>query len=152
MMSTVHQRIMTALEERRRTSPEGLLIPPPAFLAMQGEFVEFDEGALTLTTRFPVLESYLNPFRTMQGGFIAAAVDNTVGPLSMLAAPPSVTRDLEMRFRRAVPADSRQIRVVAKLLERKKRRLLLEAHVLDSQDQLLASGRVTNWIIDSLGD
>jgi hypothetical protein len=40
--------------------------------------------------------------------------------------------------------------VVARLLEKKKRRLVLEAHVLDSDQQVLASGRATNWIIDSL--
>lgn len=148
MSQSVHQRVMMALEQRRQEGGGDLLLPPPAFLAMQGEFLEFDAAAMRLTTRFPVLDSWLNPFRTMQGGFIAAAVDNTVGPLSMLAAPPSVTRDLGIKYRRAVVADSGHIRVVARLVEARKRRLILEAHVLDGQEQILAEGQVTNWIID----
>jgi acyl-coenzyme A thioesterase PaaI-like protein len=68
----------------------------------------------------------------------------------MLVAPPSVTRHLEVKYRRAVTAEAGHIRVVARLLEKKKRRLVLEAHVLDSDQQVLASGRATNWIIDSL--
>jgi len=34
----------------------------------------------------------------MQGGMIAAAVDNTIGPLSFLVAAPNVTRRLEMKY------------------------------------------------------
>jgi hypothetical protein len=33
----------------------------------------------------------------MQGGMIATAVDNTIGPLRDVVAPPNVTRTLEMR-------------------------------------------------------
>jgi uncharacterized protein (TIGR00369 family) len=150
MSESVHAEVMAALETRRQQSGQPLLLPPPAFLVMQGEFLEYDAERVSLTVRFPVLEDHLNPFRSMQGGFIAAALDNTVGPLSMLVAPPSVTRHLEVKYRRAVTAEAGHIRVVARLLEKKKRRLVLEAHVLDSDQQVLASGRATNWIIDSL--
>jgi len=63
------------------------LIPPPVFVSMQGEFMEFELDSGTLTTRFPVLDKYLNPYGYMQGGMVAAAVDNTLGPLSMVALP-----------------------------------------------------------------
>jgi len=63
------------------------LIPPPVFVSMQGEFMEFELDSGTLITRFPVLDKYLNPYGYMQGGMVAAAVDNTLGPLSMVALP-----------------------------------------------------------------
>ena len=68
------------------------MIPPPVFTSMQGEFVDFDLEEGILVTRFPVRQDYLNPYGAMQGGMVAAAVDNTLGPLSMLVAPPNVTR------------------------------------------------------------
>ena len=63
------------------------LFPPPVFVTMQGEYIAFDLDSGTLTTRFPVLDKYLNPYRFMQGGMVAATVDNTLGPLSMVALP-----------------------------------------------------------------
>ena len=50
--------------------------PPPIFAAMKGEFLKFDQDAGYLAAQFPVLENYLNPYGSMQGGMIAAAVDN----------------------------------------------------------------------------
>ena len=63
------------------------LIPPPIFVTLQGEFMEFELDSGMLITRFPVLDKYLNPYGYMQGGMVAAAVDNTLGPLSMVALP-----------------------------------------------------------------
>jgi hypothetical protein len=54
MDSWEHEKLSEALEARMRDRGDGLVIPPPAFKAMQGEFVEFDEANQTLTARFPV--------------------------------------------------------------------------------------------------
>ncbi len=53
---------------------------PGCWSFMQPEFIEYVEGA-GLTLSFPVLEVYSNPRGTMQGGFMAAAFDNTFGAL-----------------------------------------------------------------------
>jgi acyl-coenzyme A thioesterase PaaI-like protein len=50
---------------------------------MQPQFVEYVEGE-SFTYIYPVLEMYLNPRRSMQGGFIAAAFDNAFGALVYL--------------------------------------------------------------------
>ncbi len=147
MRPSAHEHIIAVLKERAAKFDTVLRMPPPAFLTMQGEFVAFDAAAGHLTVQFPVLEGFLNPFRTMQGGFLAAAVDNTIGPLSMLLAPPSVTHRLEMKFSRAVTEDLGYILVEACLMEHRKRRLTLEALVRDPQGQLLATGKATNWTL-----
>jgi acyl-coenzyme A thioesterase PaaI-like protein len=142
------EQIRAALRARMQEQGERLVIPPPVFLAMKGEFLEFDEQAKTLTTRFPILDDQLNPFGTMQGGMIAAAVDNTVGPLSLLVAPASVTRRLEMKYSRTIAPEDGHIDIVARLIDQKKRRLLIEAVVTNSLGVEVASGKSTHWIME----
>jgi acyl-coenzyme A thioesterase PaaI-like protein len=125
--------------------------PPPVFAAMQGEFLEIDLDSGTLTVQFPVLESYLNPYGTMQGGMIAAAVDNTLGPLSVLVAPPNVTRRLEMVYSGPVTPDLEQIVVTSRLLERKDRWLFFRADVYNADGRRLARAKAVHWIIDQRG-
>jgi acyl-coenzyme A thioesterase PaaI-like protein len=115
---------------------------------MEGEFLDFDLDAGSLTARFPVRKSYLNPFGTMQGGMVAAAVDNTLGPLSMLVAPPSVTRQLEMTYSRPVPLDIDHIVVSARLLEREDRWLVFKADVRSPGGLRLARSKAVHWILD----
>lgn len=65
----------------------GMELPPKIFKEMEGEFLEYIDGQ-SLTVRFPVKEGYSNPFGFMQGAVIVAAIDNTLGPLSLLLLPP----------------------------------------------------------------
>jgi acyl-coenzyme A thioesterase PaaI-like protein len=113
---------------------------------MKGEFVELDPDAGSLTAQFPVLESYLNPYGTMQGGMVAAAVDNTLGPLSVLVAPPSVTHQLKMTYSRPVTMEMGYIVVAAKLLQRQGRLLFFSADVRSRQGVRLARAKAVHWI------
>ncbi len=124
------------------------LLPPPVFEFMQGEFLEFDPQSAYLKVRFPILEDYLNPYGVMQGGLVAAAADNTLGPLSMLVAPPNVTRTLEMKFSHPATLDMENIIVEARLQERDGRRLKFGAEVRDQSGRLLARARAVHWIIE----
>ena len=140
--------VWDALRDRLGDRMNEYPIPPPIFTAMRGEFVAYDLDEATLTTRFPVLESYLNPYGTMQGGMVAAAVDNTFGPLSMLVAPPNVTRQLEMTYSRPVTPGTQFIVVTARLLERSGRRLRFTADVRDTDGRRVARAKATHWIVD----
>jgi len=142
--------IMDIIQERLGDRFDDYLIPPPVFIAMQGEFMEFDLESETLTTRFPVLDEFRNPYGSMQGGMVAAAVDNTLGPLSMLVAPPNVTRRLEMKYGRPVTSDFEYITVKGRLVGRKGLQLTFNAEVRDPQGALLARARAIHWIVDDL--
>ena len=98
--------------------------------------------------RFPVMEEHLNPYGTMQGGMVAAAIDNTLGPLSMLVAAPNVTRRLQVKYSRPVMADVGHIVVTAKFTGRQGRELAFRAEVRDPAGVLLARARASHWIID----
>jgi len=62
---------------------------------------------------------------------IAAAVDKAVGPLSMLIAPPNFTRNLEMKYKKAINSDLGHITVITKFVQQRKRFLYFKATVLD---------------------
>lgn len=124
------------------------MIPPPVFITMKGEFITFDMEDGVLKTKFPVQEQFLNPFRSLQGGIVAAAVDNTFGPLSMLVAPPSVTRRIEMKYSSPVTPDLEYITVEARFIKRDHRMLTFRADVRDPSGKLLAKAKALHWILD----
>ena len=140
--------IMDLVQQRLGNRADEYHIPPPVFSTMRGQFLAFDLDGGWLTARFPVLEEYLNPYGSMQGGMVAAAVDNTLGPLSMLVAPPNVTRRLEMKYSRPITPDLEFIIVKAKLVERRGRWLTFRAKVTDQEGTLLARARAVHWIVD----
>ena len=140
---------MEVLRNRLGERMKDYAFPPPVFVAMQGKFLQLDLDAGFLVVQFPVLESHLNPYGTMQGGMVAAAVDNTLGPLSVLVAPPNVTRHLEMTYSRPATLDMGSIDVEARLLERIGRRLFFRAEVRTSDGLRLARARAVHWILDA---
>jgi uncharacterized protein (TIGR00369 family) len=146
--SVVPASVMGIIRERLGDRLDEFLVPPPVFVTMHGEFLAFDLEGEWLTARFPVPAEYLNPYGSMQGGMVAAAVDNTLGPLSMLVAPPNVTRRLQMKYSRPVTPDLKFIIVEARLTERKDRWLSFRAEVKDEEGTLLARARAVHWIVD----
>jgi acyl-coenzyme A thioesterase PaaI-like protein len=116
------------LELLRARLPAGapLQLPPPCLVEMAGEPVDFVDGE-SLTMRFPVLARWQNPLGTMQGGFIAAALDNTIGPFSYLIAPPSVTSQLNLSYLRPVTPTVQTLTCTARLVERTTKTLFIAA-------------------------
>jgi acyl-coenzyme A thioesterase PaaI-like protein len=144
----IPDQVIAIINEKLGDKVEDYLIPPPVFTSMQGEFVELalDEGILV--NRFPVLKEYLNPYGAVQGGIVAASVDNTLGPLSMLVAPPNVTRTLEMKYSRPVTPDLEYITVKAKFMSQEGQFLHFRAEVRDMAGNLLARAKATHWVLD----
>lgn len=140
--------IMDTLKNRLGDRFKDYVFPPPVFVTMEGEFLEYDLEAGWLKTRFPIARRYLNPYGCMQGGILAAAVDNTIGPLSVLVAPPNVTRRLEMKYNRpATPAMGFLI-VTARFVERRERRLFFKAEVADPKGQRLARSNSIHIVLE----
>lgn len=137
------------LQEKFGEQIKNYLFPPPVFVAMKGELLELEMENRSLTARYPILESYRNPYGTMQGGMIAAAVDNTLGPLSVIIAPPNVTRRLEIKYSKPVRLEMGYIVVQARLLERKDPQLFFTAKVSSPDGYKLATCKAVHWIIDN---
>ena len=122
-------------------------LPPESFSVMQAEIIEFSKKEKTLITKIPVLSLWNNPYGTMQGGFINAAIDNAVGPLSMLVAPLNMTRTMESKFIKPITSDVETIYVQVRLTEEKKKRLTFEAFVMDADENVYVKATVVNWIV-----
>lgn len=123
-------------------------LPPPCFTVMRGEVIEFDDVKKSLTIKMPVLRSWLNPYATMQGGMVTAAIDNAVGPLSLLIAPMNMTRSMESKFIKPITMDMEYIYVTAFLSEQKRNRLIFNVTVQDKFEKIYARAKVINWIIE----
>lgn len=144
----IPQGLISIVEEKLQKLENEIHFPPPVFEIMKGEILTFDIEQGIFKNKFPVLKEYLNPYGNMQGGMIAAAIDNTIGPLSMLVAKPNFTRYMQIKYGKVIPPELNYIYVTAQLIEQKKRQLFFEAVVESSQGERLASAKSTNWIID----
>lgn len=129
---------------------EAFLLPPPVYETISAEMLAVDVDAGWLRLRYPMLRRYLNPYGTMQGGLIAAAIDNTIGPLSMLVAEPNVTRTLELEYVHPASGDLPYIDICARFSGRQRRRLTFEAEVFDDQGTLLAKAHAVHLVIPGL--
>ncbi len=148
MTENVQKRLIAELEQKF-ISCEGIVnIPPPVFRMMKGNVISYDVERGTMIISYPVSLEYMNPFGSMQGGMIAAAIDNTLGPLSMLVAPLNYTRSLEIKFRKIIRHDSSVITVFAQFINQNKRQLNFTASVVDTESFELASAKATHWIIE----
>jgi len=136
------------IRELVRQNRLGGTFPPNCFIAMQGEFVEY-ESRRSLTVSFPVLEESLNPLHTMQGGFLVAAFDNVFGPLSYLAARvPCATLSLTTHFMRPVELGDHLI-VRANVIARGVQVLQMTGEAFNSKNKLVATASVTAIVIES---
>lgn len=140
------ENIKRIFEEKMVEMKDKVMVPPPVFVAMKGEFLNFDEENAILECRFPVLNEQLNPYGTMQGGVIAAAIDNTIGPLSMLVAPPNFTRHMELKYRRTILSESKFVYVTGKMVEQKGRQIFFTASVHDNNGLEFVFAKSMHWI------
>lgn len=112
---------------RERAEGTDLQIPPPSFEEMNAEIRAYDPEDQTLRVRIPVAARYENPTGAMQGGFLCAALDNVLGPLSYLVAPPSATTQLNVTFLRPVKPEHAYVEIEARFEERAGRQLQFSA-------------------------
>lgn len=143
---SVTERVMAQLTARM---PPGmpLELPPKIFVDMEGEMLEYIEGK-SLRVRFPVRERYQNPLGYMQGGMITAAIDCTVGPLSYLVAPPSVTLQLQTSYIRPITRDEPYIEVEGVVIELTRRQIFMTAHVYTSAGKLAATAHTSCMLLE----
>jgi len=124
----------------------GVEIPPKVFTVMDAEVIDYEEKR-SLTIRFPVKDKYQNPLGHMQGGVIVAAIDNTLGPLSYLVAPPSATLQLNTQYVRPVTVKDQFIQVKAELVDKTRNLLLMRAEVRNEANKMVAICQATQQVI-----
>ena len=144
----IPKELISFIEAKLLGRKDKINVPPPVFDAMKGEVIDYDIEKAFLKSKFPILREHLNPYGYMQGGIISAAIDNTIGPLSLLVSPPNFTRYMNVKYGKVVSPELGYIYVTARFIEKKKRQLFFEAVVEDSDGNKLASAKSTHWVID----
>jgi uncharacterized protein (TIGR00369 family) len=84
---------------------EGRRDPPPAAVLLGWELIAVDPDAGTIEVAFTATEQFLNPAGDVQGGFLAAMLDDTLGPALVATLDEgewAPTIDLQVQFLRPV--------------------------------------------------
>ncbi len=140
------QLLWREMNAMKAKSTLALELPPPCFHDMQGEFLRYSSRKAILVS-FPVLAKQLNPIGVMQGGYIAAAFDNTLGPLSYLAAQkPAVTLDMTQTYLRAARLDEKMY-CEAEVITRGLKTLYMTGSLFDSRGKLVATAQTQILIL-----
>jgi uncharacterized protein (TIGR00369 family) len=82
---------------------EGRAEPPSAAVTLGFELIGVDPDAGTIEVAFTATDRFLNPMGVVQGGFLAAMLDDTLGPALVATLGPeefAPTTDLHVQFLR----------------------------------------------------
>jgi uncharacterized protein (TIGR00369 family) len=123
---------------------EGRVDPPPAGELLGWKLVQVDPDAGTIEVSFAATDQFLNPAGTIQGGFLAAMLDDTLGPALVATlgdgewAP---TTDLHVQFLK--PAKPGELRGSAQIVRRGRDMAFLAGELRDSKGDLVATATAT---------
>jgi uncharacterized protein (TIGR00369 family) len=127
---------------------EGRAPLPRAAATLGLEFIDADVDAGTIELAFAATEDFTNPTGNVLGAFQAAMLYDTVGPALLATLEPDQfqsTLQLNVSFLRPV----RPGRIVGKgrVVHRDGDLVLLEASLLDAQEQVIATATATARVI-----
>jgi uncharacterized protein (TIGR00369 family) len=123
---------------------EGRAAPPPAAELLGFRLIAIDPDAGTIEVAFTATEQFLNPAGTVQGGFLAAMLDDTLGPALVATlrdgewAP---TTDLHVQFLR--PAAPGELRGHGRIVRRGKDVAFMAGELRDGDGELVATATAT---------
>jgi uncharacterized protein (TIGR00369 family) len=122
----------------------GRVPPPPAAVTLGWQLRELDPEAGTIEVTFEAGEQFLNPAGVIQGGFLAAMLDDTLGPALVATLPPgqfAPTLDLHVQFVR--PARPGRIHGHGRVVHRGREICFLSGTLTDPAGKLLATATAT---------
>src|SRR5882757_3753476 len=123
---------------------EGRAAPPPAATLLGWELVAIDPEAGTIEVAFIASEQFLNPVGAIQGGFLAAMLDDTLGPALVAMLGPGLfapTTDLHVQFLR--PARPGRLTGRGRVVRRGREVAFLAGELLDAAGQVVATAIAT---------
>jgi uncharacterized protein (TIGR00369 family) len=126
---------------------EGRAPRPPAADALGWELVSIDPDAGTIEVAFTASDQFLNPVGVIQGGFLAAMLDDTMGPALVATLGPgqfAPTADLHVQFLR--PARPGRLTGRGRVVRRGRDLAFLAGELLDESGQVVASATATAQI------
>ena len=126
---------------------EGRVPPPPSAVLLGWELVSVDPDAGTIEVAFTASDQFLNTVGVIQGGFLAAMLDDTLGPALVAMLGPgqyAPTTDLHVQFLR--PARPGRLTGRGRVIRRGKDVAFMTGELLDGSGQTVASASATAQI------
>jgi uncharacterized protein (TIGR00369 family) len=123
---------------------EGRREPPPAATLLGWKLVDVDPDAGTIEVAYSADERFLNPAGSIQGGFLAAMLDDTLGPALVATLGPgewAPTTDLHVQFHS--PAKPGELRGRGRVVKRGREIAFLAGDLRDADDTIVASAVAT---------
>jgi uncharacterized protein (TIGR00369 family) len=128
-------------------------LPPPACAKTLGlEFLQIDGERGTVEIKFEAKPEFLNPAGNVQGGFLAAMLDDTMGPAlsaTLDSGEFAPTVNLNIQFHR--PAKSGLLKGVGRVVLRGREVCQLSAELLQN-DKIVATATATAVIRKMQGE
>ena len=126
---------------------EGRAAAPAAAALLGWELVAVDPEAGTIEVAFTATEQFLNPIGVIQGGLLAAMLDDTLGPALVATLDPgqfAPTTDLHVQFLR--PARPGRLTGRGWVVRRGRDIAFMAGELLDDSGQIVATATATAHI------
>jgi len=126
---------------------EGRVAPPAAATLLGWDLVAVNPEAGTIEVAFTATEQFLNPIGVIQGGLLAAMLDDTLGPALVATLGPgqfAPTADLHVQFLR--PARPGRLTGRGRVVRQGKDIAFLAGELLDDSGQIVAAATATAQI------
>jgi uncharacterized protein (TIGR00369 family) len=126
---------------------EGRVAAPPAAELLGWELLAIDPEAGTIEVAFTATEQFLNPVGVVQGGFLSAMLDDTLGPALVATLGPgefAPTSDLHVQFLR--PARPGRLVGRGRIVRRGRDVGFMAGELVDESGQLVAVATATAQI------
>lgn len=127
---------------------EGRAPPPPAATLLGFELLEIDTEQGVIRVRFHAKPEFLNSMGNVQGGFLAAMLDDTLGPALVAALPNNhfaPTVELKVNFIR--PAKPGRLVGTGRVVARGGTIAFLAGELSTEQGELVATATATARIV-----
>lgn len=125
---------------------DGDLPMPRAALTLGARIVAIDKAAASVEVEFAATEAFTNPWGDIQGGFLAAMLDDTMGPaLAASLADNEAAPTLELKTNFIAPAKVGRLTGIGRIVAKGKRVCVLEGE-LHQCGQLVAKATATALI------
>lgn len=128
---------------------EGRVDLPPATSTLGFELIAVDPDAGTIEVAFLAGDSFLNPVGVIQGGFLAAMLDETLGPALVATLGPeqfAPTADLHIQFLR--PAKPGRLIGRGRVVRKGKDLAFMSGELVEESGEVVAVATATATIRD----
>ena len=128
---------------------EGRVDLPPATSTLGFELIAVDPDAGTIEVGFLAANTFLNPVGVIQGGFLAAMLDETLGPALIATLGPdqfAPTADLHIQFLR--PAKPGRLIGRGRVVRKGRDLAFMSGELVDESGEVVAVATATATIRD----